>query len=127
MKLFKHSLFAILIMLSLSHYAIAENRPAEEVEILSQLMESIAQNDYESFIANGNSRFKRELTKQAFESVVSQIGNLIQTGYKAEYLTELNQQGNKILLWKISYEKSSENALAKLTLIKNKVAGFWLQ
>jgi len=90
-------------------------------------MESIAQNNYESFIANGNPQFKRDLTKQAFESVVNQIGNLILGGYKATYLAELNQQGNKVLLWKISYEKSSENTLAKLVLIKNKVAGFWLQ
>jgi len=39
----------------------------------------------------------------------------------------LNQQGKKVHLWKISYEKTKENTLAKLVIVEAKVAGFWLQ
>jgi hypothetical protein len=90
-------------------------------------MQAISKNDYEAFFPNGSSQFKYDITKQAFDSVVNQVGNLIQNDYKAEYLAELNQQGNKVHLWKISYEKSSKNSLTKLILIKNKVAGVLLQ
>ncbi len=127
MKLFTQNLFAVLLLLSISTYAIAENDLARENAMLSQLMDAISQNDYEAFISNGTHQFKSGLTKQAFSSVVKQVGNLIRSGYNAEYLTRLNQGGNKVHLWKISYDKSNENTLAKLTVIENKVAGFWLQ
>ncbi len=89
-------------------------------------MQAIAQNDYEAFIANGTSQFKR-LPKPAFTSVEGQLGELIRGGYKAEYLTQLNQQETIAHLWKISYETSPDNTLAKLIISNNKVAGFWLQ
>ena len=127
MKLFTRSLIVIFIMLAASTYSIAENRPAGEVETLTQLMQAISQNDYKAFIASGNAQFKSGITKQAFESVVNQVGSIIRGGYKATYLTELYQQGNKVPVWKISYEKNSDDMLAKLVLIDNKVAGFWLQ
>jgi len=127
MKLFTHSLFAILIMLSASHYATAENRPVKEVEQLTQLMQAISHNDYVTFIANGNTQFRSDITKQAFKSVADQVGGLVLGGYKATYLTELNLQGNRMLIWKISYEKKGNDMLAKLVMIDGKVAGFWLQ
>ncbi len=105
MKLFTRSLIVIFIMLAASTYSIAENRPAGEVETLTQLMQAISQNDYKAFIASGNAQFKSGITKQAFESVVNQVGSIIRGGYKATYLTELYQQGNKVLMWKIGYEK----------------------
>ena len=70
MKLFAQGLATILILLSVSTYAIAENKAIKETEQLSQLMQAISHNDYDAFIAKGNPQFKRGLTKQAFQSVV---------------------------------------------------------
>lgn len=130
MKLFTHgNLFVVLVLLSLpfSAHAAEKNNRTVENAALSQLMQALSQNDFEGFISNGSPQFKRGITKSAFNSVVKQLGNLIQSGYKAEYLAELNQQGNKVHLWKISYKKNNEHTLAKLVLVENKVAGFWLQ
>ena len=127
MKLLSRGLVAILILLSISTYALAENKAIKGTEQLSQLMQAISQNDYDAFIARGNSQFKRSLTKQAFQSVVNQLGKHIEGGYKATYLAELNQQGNRILVWKISYEKNSDEMTAKLVMDDEKVAGFWMQ
>jgi hypothetical protein len=127
MKLNIRNLFAVLMLLSLSNQSMADNNKSEKQVILSQLMLAISQDNYTAFVSNGNPQFKRGITKQAFGSVTNQVGNLIQSGYKAEYLAELNQQGNKVHLWKISYDESNENTLAKLIIIENKVAGFWLQ
>ena len=59
--------------------------------------------------------------------MADQVGGLVLGGYKATYLTELNLQGNRMLIWKISYEKKGNDMLAKLVMIDGKVAGFWLQ
>lgn len=96
-------------------------------EILVQLMGAISKNDYKAFVANGTSDFKSAITKKSFASVTSQVGELISAGYTSEYLTELNQQGVKVHLWKISYKTSNENTLAKLVMTNGKVVGFWLQ
>ena len=127
MKLFTQGLAAILILFSVTIYAVAENKATQETEQLSQLMQAISNNDYDAFIANGNPQFKRGLTKQAFQSVVNQLGKHIKGGYKAQYLTELIRRGNKVHLWRIRYEKNGAEMIAKLVLDGKKVAGFWLQ
>lgn len=93
---------------------------------LSQLMQAISDNDYEAFLSNGTPEFKKNVTKQAFDSVTGQLGQLIRAGYTTEYLSKLYQRGTIVHLWKISYVNSKENSLAKLIMIDDKVAGFWL-
>jgi hypothetical protein len=127
MKSFNSNLITALLLFYISCSAIADNTIATEKATLSQLMHAIAKNDYEAFIADGTMQFKRGITKQAFDTVVNQVGNWVQGGYKTEYLAQLNQRGHKVHVWKISYETSKEDTLAKLVLSNHKVAGFWLQ
>jgi len=94
---------------------------------IAQLMNAISKNDYEAFIENGTQEFRSSITKNAFTSLTSQVSRLIKSGYKLVYLSELNQQEFNVHLWKISYEGSKENSLAKLAMSNGKVAGFWLQ
>jgi len=105
---------------------IAEKSQASKTAVLSQLMRSIAEDNYKAFVSRGNAQFKQGISQQAFNSVVKQYAGYLQSGYKATYLDTLIQQGNKVHLWKISYQGRSENTLAKLVIIDNKVAGFWL-
>jgi hypothetical protein len=127
MRPFTRNLVTALLLFYTSYSAVANNNIAAEKAALLQLLQVIAQNDYEAFIADGTVEFKRGITKQAFETVVNQVGNRVQGGHKTEYLVQLNQRGYKVHVWKISYETSKEDTLAKLVLSSNKVAGFWLQ
>ncbi len=120
-------LLVILLTLAAVSSAVAEDEPAAEKAMLTQLMQALSQNNYDDFISNGTEQFKNGITKSAFGSVVKQLGSLIQGGYKAEYLSQLTQQGYQSYVWKISYETSDENTLAKLVVADTKVAGFWLQ
>ena len=124
-------LLAILLSLSVVSFAEAEAEaevePAAEKAMLTQLMQALSQDNYEDFISNGTEQFKNGITKSAFDSVVKQLESHIHGGYKAEYLSQLTQQGYKMYLWKISYETNEENTLAKLVVSDQKVAGFWLQ
>ncbi len=126
MKSISNYLLVILLSLLMFSSAAAENVATVEEAALTQLMQALAQNDYEDFISSGTPQFKNGITKSAFNSVVKQVGSLIREGYKTEYLTQLNQQGYKVHLWKISYGTSKENSLAKLVIVDKKVAGFWL-
>ena len=127
MKFFILGLIAALLSFSVSFSAVADNHLVAEEAVLSKLMQAISQNDYEAFISNGTSQFKSGITKKIFDAVENQVGSLIRGGYQAAYLAQLNQQGNKVHLWKITYAASKENTLAKLVITENKVAGFWLQ
>lgn len=126
MKLFLRNLFIFLALTISLNSVVAKEQQTIEADTLSQLMNAIAQNDFDDFVSQGNDQFKKGISKQVFKTVVKQYGQALQSGYVSTYLAELNQQGNKVHLWKISYENTSENSLAKLVLIENKVAGFWL-
>ena len=124
----KRLLFILTCCLSLSvaspAYAEQDSKPVQTA--LSQLMQAISDNDYDAFTSSGTPLFRKNVTKQSFESVRNQLGELIRAGYSVEYVSELYQKGNIVHVWKISYAKSKENSLAKLILIEDKVAGFWL-
>ena len=120
-------LSVILLTFFVTSAAVTEEEPAAEKAMMTQLLQALSQDNYEDFISNGTEQFKNGITKSAFDSVVQQLGSLIQGGYKAEYLSQMAQQGYISHVWKISYETSEENTLAKLVVADKKVAGFWLQ
>ena len=119
-------IFAGLLGLVLVSSAYAADEKKTEIAALSQLMQAIADNDYDAFRADGTAEFKQTITKQAFNSVHAQLGKLVRNGYTAIYLGDLYQKGRIAHLWKISYNNSKENSLAKMIIVDGKAAGFWL-
>ena len=115
-----------ILSLFIASSAFAGHEGKTEKAALSQLMKAVSDNDYDAFLSNGTPEFKKNVSKQAFDSVTGQLGQLIRAGYTTEYLSKLYQRGVIVHLWKISYVNSKENSLAKLIMIDDKVAGFWL-
>ena len=115
-----------LLSLFVASSALAGNESQKEQAALSQLMKAVSENDYDAFLSNGTPEFKKNVSKQAFDSVTGQLGLLIRAGYTTEYVSKLYQRGVIVHLWKISYVNSKENSLAKLIMTDGKVAGFWL-
>ena len=115
-----------ILSLFIASSAFAGHEGKTEKAVLSQLMKAVSDNNYDAFLSNGTPEFKKNVSKQAFDSVTGQLGQLIRAGYTTEYLSKLYQKGVIVHLWKISYVNSKENSLAKLIMIDDKVAGFWL-
>lgn len=115
-----------ILSLLIASSAFAGHEGKTEKAALSQLMKAVSDNDYDAFLSNGTPEFKKNVSKQAFDSVTGQLGQLIRAGYTTEYVSKLYQRGVIVHLWKISYVNSKENSLAKLIMIDDKVAGFWL-
>jgi len=104
----------------------AANETKEEQAVLEQLLQALAEKDYEAFLSNGTTEFRENISEQAFDVVSTELGDLIGKGYTVEYIDELHQKGHIVHLWKITYRNSRENTLAKLVLVEGKTAGFWL-
>ena len=56
---------------------------------LEQMMEALEENDYQTFVANGEDAFKAALTKEVFDKIDAQLAPRLKTGYYATYLTQL--------------------------------------
>jgi hypothetical protein len=91
-----------------------------------KLLLAITADDYAAFIANGTASFKG-LKKDQFESVVSQIGSNLKSGYDLSYLGDLNQQGYQVTLWRIRFKSGSDDLIATLSMKDGKVGGFWIK
>ena len=94
---------------------------------LDKLLKAVEMNDYDSFVADGSDAFKAGMTKQMLQGVSGQLSARMKKGYTCLYLGELNQQGYKVLLWKIAYKDGGDDTLTRLVLKDGKVTGFWLQ
>ncbi len=127
MKFSNCTLLTLVLLVSLAAPSVALSASPDSDMLLARLMTAVSKNDHPAFILEGTEDFKSGITKEALGSVADQLGSLIQGGYEAEYLTDLNQRGFVVHLWKIHYKNTTENTLAKLVISKGKVAGFWLQ
>lgn len=96
-------------------------------KILINLMAAIKANNYNNFIENSTEEFKTALTKNALENVHKQLSQQLKSGYKSNYLGKLNQYGYVVHLWKISFYDNRNEALAKLSIQGNRIAGFLIQ
>ena len=98
---------------------------ASQVEV-TNLVSAIISDNYASFVADGNAAFQG-LKKDQFESVVSQLGSKLKSGYDLAYLGDINQRGYLVTLWRIRFKNGGDDLLATLSMKEGKVGGFWIK
>lgn len=95
--------------------------------MLRVLLETIAEEDYEAFLATGTEAFQRGISKAMFTGVSRQVASRLQAGHALEYLTEIHQCEHRIFLWKLSFHDGGNQFIARLVLtVESQVAGFML-
>jgi hypothetical protein len=104
----------------------ATEPPAASQEEAIKLVSAIASDNYTAFVAGGNAAFQG-LKKDQFESVVSQIGSNLKSGYDLNYLGDLNQRGYQVTLWRVRFKNGGDDLLATLSMKDGKVGGFWIK
>ena len=104
----------------------ATEPPAASQEEAIKLVSAIASDNYTVFVADGNAAFQG-LKKDQFESVVSQIGSNLKSGYDLNYLGDLNQRGYQVTLWRVRFKNGGDDLLATLSMKDGKVGGFWIK
>jgi hypothetical protein len=93
--------------------------------ILTKLLNAVENNDFNSFVADGDGQFKATITRQMFDGVNAMITAHMKKGYEVIPLGVLSQQGRQIYLRKLVFKDGGDDLLAKLALHEGKVIGFW--
>ncbi len=117
---------SLAIAILASRSLLAVEPPKDDAAISTKLLAAIATSNYEAFIADGEAPFK-ELKKEQFESVATQLGAKLNAGYEVSYLGELKKSGYRVTLWRVTYKDGSDDGLATLSLKDGKVGGYFIR
>ncbi len=104
-----------------------EALPEQSVKaVFTNLLSAIATNDYKKFVAEGNSGFQEAITKEMFEPVSKELSSRLNGGHTVIFFGELQQQGYRVYVWKVTFKDGGDDFLARLSLQDGKVGGFWI-
>ncbi len=120
------SLLATIALLAAVSLRAAE-APAEAKASSDALIAAITGNDIAAFRKEGDENFAKALTEDMFAKTQAQIAPRLKAGYEMTYLTDINRQGHKVTLWKLTFKDGGDDALATLSMKDGKVAGFFIQ
>ena len=99
---------------------------AGDQAVVQQLLDAMAQNDYQAFTAKGTADFAA-IDQAQFTQVADSLSPRLQKGYGVEYLGTLRQQGLDISVWKVSFQDGGDDLLATLNVQDGRVGGFFLR
>lgn len=99
---------------------------ASDQPVVQQLLDAMAQNDYQGFTSQGTPEFAA-VGEPQFAQVASAIAPRLQGGYTVEHLGNLRQQGLDISVWKVSFQDQGDDLLATLNVQNGQVGGFFLR
>lgn len=94
--------------------------------VVHQLLDAMAQNDYQRFISQGTPDFAA-IGEADFSQVAATVGPRLRQGYSIEHLGNMRQQGLDISVWKISFTDQGDDLLATLNVTHGRVGGFFLR
>jgi RNA polymerase sigma factor (sigma-70 family) len=95
---------------------------ARETALANEVIKATADEDYDAFIADGDSGFKG-ITKKDFKSVCAQESTDLKSGYHVIFLGVLMQDSNRITLWKVSHDDGASDGLLHLAVTNGKISG----
>lgn len=98
---------------------------AQEKNFSAEIMQATKDEDYQAFIADGDSVFK-QITELQFKAVCVQITPRLKTGYNLVFLGGLKQQGYHVTLWKVAYSDGGDDELLTLSVKNGKIGGAFI-
>lgn len=122
-------LAGLIVLAALTAPALAHSASpggASDQPVVQQLLDAMAQNDYQGFTSQGTPEFAA-VGEPEFAQVAGAIAPRLQQGYSVQYLGNLQQQGLDISIWKISFQDQGDDLLATLNVQNGRVGGFFLR
>jgi RNA polymerase sigma factor (sigma-70 family) len=99
---------------------------AQETTFANNVMKSIASEDYQAFIADGD-RGMKTIKESQFKALCVQVTPQLKNGYHVVFLGVLMQNNTRISLWKISYDGGNDDDLLHLAVSGGKITGALLR
>lgn len=94
---------------------------ADEKSGATDIMKSLADANYQEFIADGTQSF-RGIKEQTFKSLSDQRTPQLKDGYHVVFLGVMMEDNMRVTLWKISYDDGNNDDLLRIIVINGKVA-----
>jgi len=95
--------------------------------IFKTLMTATVANNYDGFIAECDASMKAKLSKRMLQKVSKELEPRAKQGYESQYLGELNRQGYKVYVWRLTFKDGGDDVLATLSVKDGKAGNFLLQ
>jgi hypothetical protein len=89
-----------------------------------QMFDAIQSKSYDTFVADGDGRFKTGFTPKMFDDLTQKLGPRLRIGYHVTFLTTLNQQDYVVYVWKVTFKDAKDDLLVTLFIKDGKVSGF---
>jgi len=89
------------------------------------LLTAIATNNYDAFVSNAVSSFKKIISQETFRQASVGLSPRLKKGYDLQYLGSFKNHGAETFLWRIIYKDGGDDMLAELELQNDKVVFFW--
>jgi hypothetical protein len=94
---------------------------------MENMLSAIQSDSLAAFVSAGDPAFKAGITEEIFHSISESLGSRLKQGYTAKFLTQLNQQGFTVYLWKLEFKDASDDVLVSAAIKDGNVSGFWLR
>jgi RNA polymerase sigma factor (sigma-70 family) len=94
----------------------------QETTYATEVMKSLADDDYQEFIADGD-RALKSIKETQFKALTVQRAAQLKGGYHVIFLGVLMENGMRVSLWKISYDDGSDDDVLHLAVSGGKISG----
>jgi RNA polymerase sigma factor (sigma-70 family) len=94
----------------------------QETTFANEVMKSLADDDYQEFIADGDAGLK-SIKETQFKALTVQRTAQLKRGYHVIFLGVLTENGMRVSLWKISYDDNSDDDVLHLAVSGGKISG----
>ena len=109
--------------------------PARPLSLCKTLLQAAIDGDYKGFrsecFREGDTEMKLALaragSREAFQRASETIAPLCREGYELRFLTNMQQQGSDVYLWKLIPAVGRDQFLVRLTMKNGKISGFFFQ
>jgi len=100
--------------------------PAEAQKLVTKMINAVAAESYDAFLADADANLKTHLSRQQFEGLCGLYTQPLKKGYKLDYFGHLKQQGYVVHIWKIAANGAPDEALIRMAVKDGKVGGAWV-
>jgi len=119
--------FSGMLLFGLAPSVALAQAPAPVERTMENMLSAIQSNSLAAFVSSGDPVFKAGITEEIFDNISESLGSRLKQGYTAKFLTQLNQQGFTVYLWKLEFKDASDDVLVSTAIKDGNVSGFWLR
>jgi RNA polymerase sigma factor (sigma-70 family) len=94
----------------------------QETTFANEVMKSLADENYQEFVADGDKGLKT-IKESQFKALCVQRTSQLKGGYHVIFLGMLTENGMRVSLWKISYDDGSDDDVLHLAVSGGKISG----